>query len=215
MRIMPTKYSQLTVKQFLEVDAILSTNLDLYDKKIKIINLLTGLDAESIPFRQTGLSELYKPNLTYYLNKADKLINSPKPSRVKSTVWIGNKRYKAVLDATNLNSNQYTALSTYGQIGQAEKNIAKSLALVLYRHRLFREAKFNPNIIKEIEADVMNAKLGDVYGILLFFCKVAEQLSIISPIYLMKAQEEIEREINSLIAEVMPNSEKNMVGTMS
>jgi hypothetical protein len=118
---MPTKYSQLTVKQFLEVDKILSTPLDLYDKKIQIINLLTGLDSETIPFRQTGIKRLYKPNLNYYLNKADKLINSPKPSRVNSTVWIGNKRYKAVLDATALNSNQYTALSTYGQNGQAER----------------------------------------------------------------------------------------------
>lgn len=199
MRI-PTSYNSILVKDFLKVHEILESKNDLFDKKCQIITYFTGKDSDTIPFKYTNLKDrITKRNLTQLLKRVDKLINSEKPRSVKSVFFVGKKRYKTVLDATLLNANQYTAISTYTDKGQAEKNIIKTLGVLVYQYPLFGNPKFNSDKINEIEADLMNARLKDVYGILLFFCKVAEQLNAILPIYLVKAEEEIAMALKELI----------------
>jgi len=213
MRKVPTSYGSLTLEQYLKVIEILESKNNDFDKRIQLITYFTGVDADEIPFRQPGIKRLYIPSLTVLLKRADKLINSEKPKSVKSVVWIGNSRYKAVLDATSLNTNQFTALCTYAQ--SPDKNIVKALSVLLYKYPLFSTASFKDSDIKDIEKALMKARLKDVYGILLFFCLVYEQLSAISPAYLLKASLEIEQTMKDLMAEVMPNSEKSTGGTTS
>lgn len=208
----PTSYGQLTVKQFLKVYDILESNLDAFDKRMEIISYFLECDANEIPFKQTGLKRFYKRNLSGYLAKAEKLINSPKPLKVRNTIYIGNKRYYTSLDAEALNTNQYTAFATYTQNGQGEKNLAKCLALLYYRHKFFTTPKFDSTKLKEIEADIMNARLCDVYGTLVFFCNVVEQLNAIFPCYLMEVEMMIEKEIKQILTQV---SDSNTDGITS
>lgn len=212
MRKVPTNYNQITVEQFLKLYEILESNLNDFDKRIQIITYFTGVDADEIPFKQTGLKRLYTPGLTRLLKRADKLINSNMPSVVKEVIWIGNKRYKTVLDATLLNTNQFTALCTYAQ--HPDKNIVKALSVLVYKYPLFSQASFKDSEIKEIEQTLMKARLKDVYGILLFFCLVYEELSAISPAYLMKAQLEIEEAIKEMMVDIQ-SSGKNTDGITS
>lgn len=209
----PTSYGDLSVKDFLKVCEILDSKADQFDKEMELLTFFLGYDANEIPFKQTGLKRLYKANLNYYLKRIRKLINSEKPKYAKNTIWVGNKRYYTPLDAEAFNANQYTAFSTYTQNGQAEKNIAKCLALVFYRHKYFTSPSFNADNIKEIESDIMNARLKDAYGVLLFFCMVAEQSTALFHIYLMRKEEEINNEIQELIR--TSDLDNSMVGITS
>lgn len=212
MRKVPTRYSQLNLEQYLKVVEILESKLNDFDKRIQLITYFTGVDADEIPFKQPGLKRFYVPSLTRLLKRADKLINSNRPTSVNSVFWVGNKRFKTVLDATLLNTNQFTALCTYAP--QPDKNIVKALSVLVYKYPLFSQASFKDSEIKDIEKVLMKARLKDVYGILLFFCLVYEELSAISPAYLLKAQIEIEETIKEMM-EDMQSSEKNTDGITS
>lgn len=134
----PTSHGQLTIKQFIELCEIMEQPMELFDKKLKLITMLTGRDAELIPFKYTSFwDKITKRNLTWCVKQIDKLLASPKPDKIKHHVWIGKKRFHTSLDATTLNANQYTALSTYTANGNAERNILKCLALLYTRHTLF------------------------------------------------------------------------------
>lgn len=211
MRV-PTSYGQLTVKQFLKVYDILESNIDAFDKRMEIISYFLECDANYIPFKWEGVKRFYKLNLAGHLKRVEMLINSPKPLRIKNTIYIGNKRYYTPLDAEALNTNQYTAFATYTQNGQGEKNLAKCLALMYYRHKFFTDPKFESAQIKEIEADIMEARLCDVYGTLVFFCKVVEQLNAIFPCYLMEVEMMLEKEIREILTQGLDN---NSDGTTS
>lgn len=208
----PTSHGQLTIKQFIELCEIMEQPMELFDKKLKLITMLTGRDAELIPFKYTSLwDRLTKRNLTWYIKQIEKLLASPKPETIKNHLWVGKKRFFTSLDATTLNANQYTALSTYTANGNADKNIVKCLALLYTRHKLFGSPEsFNTNKLNEIESELMNARLSEVYGTLVFFCAVVEQLNAISQYYLVMTEIMVNETIRDLTR--TDNSNTNMDG---
>ena len=169
----PKSWNEITISQFQECYFILGKTPDI-DSWVKVISVLSGRscdEIESIPLKDLtkciySLNFLLKPNLE---------------EKVKKYVLVNKKIYKAIYQATDLNTAQGHDLKTFLEPNGLDfqdtvvENAHKLLATI-YLPLKWRGFKYNGGKHAQIAEDFKHAKMGDVYGTLFFYSVVYKNL---------------------------------------
>lgn len=191
----PLYYDDLTVKQFIEVKSTEAAyKHDRVEMKVQLIMYFTGLNYNDVTVRM-ALDEFEK------LSKRIDLLLSSKPSeKLEQEITINGKKYWTPTDVTKLNTGQYTAISTFTSKGQANQNIDKLLGLIYYEVIDGERPKYRDNYL-DIGKELLEAKLGSVYGAVFFYSKVLEKLNPVFQLYSIEVEmimEELQAEAKAL-----------------
>lgn len=186
--MIPFDFNKITVRQYQVLNQILESDADLLDKQINAIAYFMGKSSVWVESLPLDIFKYYSSQLTFVKNPN---INT----KLKKYVFIKGRLFKAETEFEKLLSGQYIDLKELSKDGNSINNLHKLLACI-YKPVFF---KYNH---KECSDLMLDAKLGDVYG-LLFFCSL--ELERLSPYIQMCLEESatlIEREMKEIAAEL-------------
>lgn len=196
----PISYNKLTVRQFIEAKKIELAHTDILNKRMALVSHFTGKDAETLDLNI----------LKWQLAKVDMLLTSDINTKVKEVIWIKGKRYKTFADVTSLSKTQTKLIvdqavtaKELAKNGQGDSNIHRLLGLIYLRAKIGTKPEFNVSTWDDISEDMLDAKLGDVYGAVFFYSNVLKKLTPTIPYFLIMAEMTIEnhmREVNQWAA---------------
>lgn len=192
---LPRSFNDLTVRQFQQATEIINSEPDLLERHIKLIACLTGNSIEWV--------ESHTPKkLGEMAKQMDFLVKPDLDKRIQKWVLIGKRIYKPILKADQLSAGQVLSLKTFEEKSKGtHKYLHEQLACVYTDINWYGKAKkYNASNHARIANDMLDAKLGSVYGTLFFYTNVLERLSPIMEIYLKEATQTIQEIMPEVMA---------------
>ena len=181
-------YQNLTIRQYQLINQIVKSDKDDLDKEIAIASIITGKSEEEI---LTMPLEQVKELFSYAkLNEAEANL------KVNKYVWLNGKLYTGITDLDKLTTGNYVDLKNFGSkdfIGNLHNLLA-----ILYKPLL--AGKIDGKKHAQIASDMLDAKLGQVAGLVFFYSNVLESLNPTIQMSLVMAAHEIQevmKEIDS------------------
>jgi hypothetical protein len=188
--VIPKNYNELTVRQFQLCDEIIRNESDVLERHIKLVACLSGNSIEWV--------ESHTPKQIAEWVKDLSFLSNPKVDKKIPKYVLANKRvYRPYNDASKFSAGQVIALKVYGEKAKGHSNLHNQLACVFGQINWYGGLKkYDATKHEQIANDMLEAKMGDVYGAVFFYSNVLEALSPILETYLKQA--------NEVIAEIMP-----------
>jgi hypothetical protein len=158
-------WQSITVQHFLDIYRMsLNTDLDEMEKLEKIICILFDMTEQEVDNLSMG-------EFTQLSKEVGFILQSDIPGKPVRRIKIGNRRYDITYDPTKLRHRQYVELIHFGD--KPIENMHLIMASVVepvtwYGKRLKNRA----NRHEVMAADMLQARVMDVYHSSVFFCKV-------------------------------------------
>ena len=171
---LPKDWNQVTVEQFQECYFLLGKTPTI-DTWIMVLSTLSGKSGNEI-------EELSITDLKKYIKKLDFLTNPTINENVKKYIAIKGRMFKAVYQASDMQTNQVADLkglmNSEGQsINDTVVENAHKLLACIYVPLTLKGFKYTPSKHKEVSDYFRKAKMGEVYGTLFFYSKVYKALT--------------------------------------
>ena len=160
-------WDKLTVGQFISLyDIEVNANLNIIEKQQKMLSIVEGKpESYYDTFKYRDLITEYGEKLSFFDN-----IPETKPV---DFLQVGGKRYKFVHELNEITAGQYIDILAFsGEIMQLNK-IAACFFLPMEGKRYQPYGKIPHDVVAE---DLLDAKFLDVYGCMLFFCQLFNEL---------------------------------------
>jgi hypothetical protein len=173
-------WDKLTVGQFISLyDIEVNVNLNIVEKQQKMLAIIEGKDESYYDrFKYRDLLQEYGDKLSFF----DKM---PETKPV-DFLEVGKNRYKFVQELQEVTAGQYIDILAFsGEIMQLNK-IAACFFLPMKGKRYQPYGVIPHDIVAD---DLLNAKFIEVYGCMLFFCQLLNELIGTTIISSMKNQE--------------------------
>jgi hypothetical protein len=160
-------WDKLTVGQFISLyDIEINANLNIIEKQQKMLSIVEGKpESYYDTFKYRDLISEYGEKLSFFDN-----IPETKPV---DFLQVGGKRYKFVHELNEITAGQYIDILAFsGEIMQLNK-IAACFFLPMDGKRYQPYGKVPHDIVAD---ELLDAKFLDVYGCMLFFCQLFNEL---------------------------------------
>jgi len=158
---------KLTVGQFISLyDIEINANLNIIEKQQKMLSIVEGKPESFYD------SFKYRDLITEYGEKLSFFDNIPETKPV-DFLQVGSKRYKFVHELNEITAGQYIDILAFsGEIMQLNK-IAACFFLPMEGKRYQPYGKIPHDVVAD---DLLDAKFLEVYGCMLFFCQLFNEL---------------------------------------
>lgn len=173
-------WDKLTVGQFISLyDIEVNANLNIIEKQQKMLGIIEGKDESYYDtFKYRDLLAEYGEKLAFFDNMPE--------TKPVDFLQVGKNRYKFVHELNEITSGQYIDILAFsGEIMQLNK-IAACFFLPMEGKRYQPYGKIPHDIVAD---DLLGARFIDVYGCMLFFCQLLNELIETTIISSMKNQE--------------------------
>lgn len=184
----PISYNQLTVREFVKVKEIEMKYSDLLEKRMALVSYFTKKDAETLDLNV----------LKWQLFKVDSMLASSPSTKINDIIWVNGRRYKTFCDVTKLSKvqtklivDQAVTAKELAKNGRGDINLHRLLGLVYLRAKIGITPEFDVKTWDDVSEDMLDVKVGDVYGAVFFYSSVLEKLMPIIPYFLMEAEQTI------------------------
>lgn len=160
-------WDKLTVGQFISLyDIELNANLNIIEKQQKMLSIVEGKPESYYDnFKYRDLISEYGEKLSFFDNMPE--------AKPVDFLQVGDKRYKFVHELHEITAGQYIDILAFsGEIMQLNK-IAACFFLPMEGKRYQPYGKIPHDVVAE---DLLDAKFLDVYGCMLFFCQLFNEL---------------------------------------
>lgn len=160
-------WDKLTVGQFISLyDIEINANLNIIEKQQKMLSIVEGKpESYYDTFKYRDLITEYGEKLSFFDN-----IPETKPV---DFLQVGSKRYKFVHELNEITAGQYIDILAFsGEIMQLNK-IAACFFLPMEGKRYQPYGKIPHDVVAD---DLLEAKFLEVYGCMLFFCQLFNEL---------------------------------------
>jgi hypothetical protein len=160
-------WEKLTVGQFISLyDIEINANLNIIEKQQKMLSIVEGKPESFYD------SFKYRDLITEYGEKLSFFDNIPETKPV-DFLQVGSKRYKFVHELNEITAGQYIDILAFsGEIMQLNK-IAACFFLPMEGKRYQPYGKIPHDVVAD---DLLDAKFLEVYGCMLFFCQLFNEL---------------------------------------
>lgn len=160
-------WDKLTVGQFISLyDIEINANLNIIEKQQKMLSIVEGKPESFYD------SFKYRDLITEYGEKLSFFDNIPETKAV-DFLQVGSKRYKFVHELNEITAGQYIDILAFsGEIMQLNK-IAACFFLPMEGKRYQPYGKIPHDVVAD---HLLEAKFLDVYGCMLFFCQLFNEL---------------------------------------
>lgn len=187
---LPRSFNELTVRQFQEASRIIKFEDDLLERHIQLIALLTNQTIDWV--------ESHTPAQVGEMAKQMDFLVKPEVNKKVKSFIVQNKRiYKPILEMNKINWGQIKTIKTLTEKEEyPNQYLNQQLACVYSKVNWYGKGVYSAGDHLQKSQDLLDAKLGDVYGTLFFYSNVSEKLSHVMDSYL--------KEATQTIAETMP-----------
>ena len=186
MMTIPKRYEDLTVDQFMQLEALkLNKSLPLLDKAVAKLSILSGLSIDEV--EKMNIQKVYATLLDAVF------LNTPIDAMpLKDSVYLGYKKFKAITDITDFTTaqhkdfNEFIKMNNNNYVACLPNIIAichKELTLYGYKYK-------SDNHFKNVEI-FKKAKLKDVMGAVFFYSNCLKSYNEIITTCLEKSQSQI------------------------
>lgn len=182
-------YKDLTIKQYQAINQIVKSDLDELDKEVAIAALITGKTEDEI--LNLPIPEVKK------IFSQTRLRETEMSLKPKKYVFINGTLYVGLTDLDKLTTGNYVDLKNFGS-KDFVSNLHNLLA-ILYKPLFSGEIDGKKH--SKIASDMLDAKLGQVAGLVFFYSNVLESLNPTIQMSLAIAAQDIQ--------EVMEEMKKN------
>lgn len=160
-------WDKLTVGQFISLyDIEVNANLNIIEKQQKMLSIVEGKPESYYD------NFKYRDLITEYGEKLSFFDNIPETKPV-DFLQVGDKRYKFVHELHEITAGQYIDILAFsGEIMQLNK-IAACFFLPMEGKRYQPYGKIPHDVVAD---ELLDAKFLDVYGCMLFFCQLFNEL---------------------------------------
>lgn len=160
-------WDKLTVGNFISLyDIEINANLNIIEKQQKMLSIVEGKPESFYD------SFKYRDLITEYGEKLSFFENIPETKPV-DFLQVGDKRYKFVHELNEITAGQYIDILAFsGEIMQLNK-IAACFFLPMEGKRYLPYGKIPHDVVAD---DLLDAKFLEVYGCMLFFCQLFNEL---------------------------------------
>ena len=170
---LPKDWNDVTVEQFQECYFLLGKSPTI-DTWVMVLSTLSGKPGSEI--EALSITDLKK-----YIKKLDFLVNPNLNEKVNKFVSIRGKIFKAVYQASDMQTNQVADLkglmNSEGQsINDTVVENAHKLLACIYVPLTLKGFRYVPSKHKEVSNYFRKAKMGEVYGTLFFYSKTYKAL---------------------------------------
>lgn len=185
---LPKSVGELTIRQFQQLLAIQNTENDPIVMGKSFIKALTGKNEENLEIVVNSYKEL-----CYMLVK--------RPSEIKYEIQVNGTTYRGPNHSEKLKSSQYIDLKN---LSSNEIENLHLLVAVIYQPTILGVVqKYDGSRLPEIGEAMLDAKVGDVYGLLFFYSNVLEK----SNQTILTSFNEAQKTIQNHMTEMMSDSE--------
>jgi len=157
--------SQLTLNQLIRFQLIEKSQLDNFEKSLRLLTIVTGqkyTEIESLPLKQ----------LNKLLIKLSFIRATTPSKKLFKTIWLKGKRYKLIKDEFEMNANQYTMIKNLQE--NTIENYNRLAAIVYLRSPLFKKSFYDSEGQKEFSEQILKMPVKKVFGALFFYSKQSE-----------------------------------------
>ncbi len=160
-------WEKLTVEQFIQLyDIELSEQLNVVEKQQKMLAIVEGKNEEDYDNMK------YRDMVDEYWTKMAFFNNIPECKAV-DYIEVGENRYKFCFELTEITAGQYIDINSFaGQIMQLNK-IAACFMLPMKGDKYMEYGSIPHEVVAE---DLLKARFVDVYGCMLFFWTLFQEL---------------------------------------
>jgi hypothetical protein len=160
-------WNKLTVGQFISLyDIEVNANLNIIEKQQKMLSIVEGRPESYYD------SYKYRDLINEYGEKLSFFDNIPVTNPI-DFLQVGDNRYKFVHELNEITAGQYIDILAFsGEIMQLNK-IAACFFLPMKGKKYLPYGKIPHDIVAD---DLLNAKFLEVYGCMLFFCQLFNEL---------------------------------------
>ena len=160
-------WDKLTVGQFISLyDIEVNANLNIIEKQQKMLSIVEGKPESYYDnFKYRDLISEYGEKLSFFDNMPE--------AKPVDFLQVGDKRYKFVHELHEITAGQYIDILAFsGEIMQLNK-IAACFFLPMEGKRYQPYGKIPHDVVAD---ELLEAKFLDVYGCMLFFCQLFNEL---------------------------------------
>lgn len=187
---LPNSFNELTVRQFQEASRILKFEDDILERHIQLIACLTNQTIDWVESHTPAqIGEMVK--------KLDFLLKPDVNKKPSKFLALNKTVYSPILKMETINWGQVKTIKVLGEKAEYDNQyLNQQLACVYSKLNWYGKAVYSASDHAKKSQDLLDAKLGDVYGTLFFYSNVLEKLS---PVI-----ENSLKEATQTIAETMP-----------
>lgn len=187
---LPNSFSDLTVKQFQDASYIIKNEDDLLERHVKLIACLSNKPIEWVESHTPAqVGEMVK--------KLDFLLTPVVSKKIKPFLVFNKSVYRPILKMETINWGQIKTIKVLGEREEyPNQYLNQKLACVYSKLNWYGKAVYSASDHTKKSEDLLNARLGDVYGTLFFYSNV---LVTLKPVI-----ESFSKYATQTIAETMP-----------
>jgi hypothetical protein len=198
--IIPTDWSEIKLKQFVEIGKVPELGFDELDAQLKILEILTGVSDEyflSIP----------APELKKIISKTSFVFKPFEGKGIVNVIKVNGQRYKIRYETNELTGGEYIDVQNYLKEG-VNKNLHKILAIYFHPVNMFgfKQRKYYKKVegrlVQTLESRERTAEIlyehitmDKVFPVSTFFLKLWGGLIRATQIYLERKLKRIERDL--------------------
>jgi len=154
MRV-PDKWSEVSLKQYIEITDVVAIDMDELDKQVKILSILTKLDEDTV-------TALAIPRLKEAIRACAFIYGKPELKPTEDFIKIGGKRFRINKMLNTLSGAEYIDMtSLVKDPKQITANLPKIIAIFLHPVNIFgfKKGKYYDKGFQTLESRMATAKL--------------------------------------------------------
>ena len=162
----PKDWTQVTLKQFQAIQAMLKDEGDVYQKNTELISILSGKDIKEVEkIALKGYTEILK---------VLEFINEPIENKLTNTFKLNGKKYRVISDIYKLNGGQYITLQHLLKDSDSVINNLHQIMAVFaipYERKWYgwKRGKYNSDQHEEIAEEMLQLPISIAQPLSTFF----------------------------------------------
>lgn len=182
-------WDTLTLGQFISLyDVEMNTNFNLIDKQVAMVATLEGKSIESYNKMKYGdLLKIYNEKLSFF--------NEIPDCKPVDFIVTPKHTYKFCFEINEITAGQYISINIVGNDMVNLNSIAACFMLPMKGKRYMEYGDIPHDLIAD---DLLNAKFTDIYGCMVFFCPLLEEL-VLSIVDSSEMEEGVKKSLMHLV----------------
>ena len=202
---LPKDWSQVTLKQFQAIQALLKDEeVDVYQKNTEIISVLSGMD----------LADVEKLSLKSYANimKVLDFISEPMENKLTRKFTLNGKKYRILTDVYKLNGGQYITLQhLLGNPDKVMDNLHHIMAVfaIPYERKWYgwKRGKYDAKKHEEVAQEMLDCPISIVQPLSSFFFTSWQRYAERMLAYSERETRKLERKLVKELKRINPDTD--------
>lgn len=169
-------FDKMSLRVFFDVEDITQSDMDLLDKEVNLIALLSGMSPDDVLALPLAEFSKMTSNLQFITGMPNRVVP-------KTKYKLNGRIYEVMYDADNMNVAQYVDYASYSKLEDGRERLIGLLSVFLIPKGKKYGDGYDMKVVKE---DVLDMSVVEVWSMSAFFLDWSKALTKVTQTYLVK-----------------------------